>query len=76
MRVLDRSATVLLLAVLPGPASASPVPSALTARSAHRRRRCPGRGRPAPVMQQQSISLRGCAPNAWPLDGELGGVRR
>ncbi|KGN36624.1 DUF3152 domain-containing protein [Knoellia subterranea] len=27
---------------------------------------CPKKGAPAPVMVQQSISLRGCVPNAWP----------
>lgn len=32
---------------------------------------CGGAGQLAPIMQQQSIDLQGCAFNAWPLESEL-----
>jgi hypothetical protein len=37
---------------------------------------CAAAGAPAPIMQQQSISLQGCQMNSWPQAWELDLVRR
>lgn len=37
---------------------------------------CGGAGRPAPVMQQQSIDMQGCAVNSWPLQAERDQLRK
>jgi hypothetical protein len=36
---------------------------------------CGGKGQPAPIMLQQSIDLKGCIFNIWPLPSELAAVR-
>lgn len=37
----------------------------------HGHRYCAGAGQYAPVMQQQSMDMQGCSPNAWPQSAEL-----
>ena len=33
----------------------------------HHHQQCPGKGRLAPVMQQQTIKVAPCRPNGWPF---------
>ncbi|SEU20461.1 DUF3152 domain-containing protein [Nonomuraea wenchangensis] len=42
----------------------------------HDHRPCPGPGRPAPVMTQQSKSLGRCRPNPWPFPGRAPATER